>query len=149
MADLPAEDGEDLGEELGLELPRDPVGLRIRCVRRGGDVRGDQVAHPFGRLAEINEAGPQRAERHVGGLGAVAIRGLGQGQATVLLDRLDADGAVAVAAGQYHTDRTLALVEGQGGQEDVDRLGLAARRAERRQCQPPARDAHDEPDGMT
>ncbi len=45
MADLPAEDGEDLGEELGLELRATPVGLRIRCVRRGGDVRGDKVAH--------------------------------------------------------------------------------------------------------
>ena len=141
MPDLRAEDDEDLSKQLGVELLRGRVALGLP---RGGAVRGDPVAHPFGRLAEIDEAGAQRAERHVGGLGPEAVQGLGQGQAAVLLDRLDADGAVAVAAGQDHADRALALVEGQGRQEDVDRLGLADLRLERPQRQPAVHDAHDD-----
>ncbi|GJD44833.1 hypothetical protein AFCDBAGC_2702 [Methylobacterium cerastii] len=146
MADLRTQDGEDFGQQLGIELPRELVGLTIlRGGTIGGEVGRDPVAHPFGRIAEINEAGPQRADGHVRGFGAVAIRGLGQGQAAVLLDRLDADCAVAVAAGQDHAYRTRALVKGQGSQEEVDRFGLTDRRPERLQGQPSACNAHDGP----
>jgi hypothetical protein len=47
---------------------------------------------------------------------------LGDGQASVLLDRTQAGRAVASGSGQDDADGAVALVPGQRGQESVDRF---------------------------
>ena len=53
---------------------------------------------------------------------AVALR---QGQPAALLDRLEAERAVAAAAGEDDADGALALVVGEAAEEQVDRVGRA------------------------
>jgi hypothetical protein len=47
-------------------------------------------------------------------------------KAAALLDGLEAQRAVAVAAREYYAGRVLALVSGERAEEDVDRLALAS-----------------------
>jgi hypothetical protein len=53
--------------------------------------------HLFGRNREIDKACRDRAFWHVGMLRSKAVRSLRQGEPTTLLDRLDAQCAVAIA----------------------------------------------------
>jgi len=54
----------------------------------------------------------------------ISVVDLGEGEAAALLDRLDAESAVAVAARQDRAGGVLAAIERQGTQEDVDRLAV-------------------------
>ena len=54
------------------------------------------------------------------------LRILRDGQAAALLDALDADGAVAVRAGQHDGRRMRPVRVGQGAEEQVDRHRPAA-----------------------
>ncbi len=68
MADLPAEDGEDLGEELGLELPRDPVGLRIGAF--GAAATCAAIRSPIRSAVSPKSTKPVRSE--LSGMSAVS-----------------------------------------------------------------------------
>jgi hypothetical protein len=59
-------------------------------------------------------------------LRAIAIGYLRQGEATVLLDGLDAKRAVGVASGEHDAGGGFPTFGGEGAEEDVDRLALAA-----------------------
>ena len=132
VADLVAQDGVDLPPRL-VERRRRPrsAGRRLDHAVEQSQAAGelDQPgAHLLRRQGEVHEAGGDGAVRHVRVLRPVAVGDLRQGQAAALLDRLDAERAVAVAAREHHAGRQLALVGGEGAEEDVDRLALAPAR---------------------
>ncbi len=100
-------------------------------------------AHLLGRHHEIHVAGRDGAARHVRVRRAVAVIRLRQGQPAMLLDRLDAQRAVPVAAGQHHGRGALALVHGERAEEQVDQLALPALRVLTGHRQPAACHAQD------
>ena len=52
---------------------------------------------------------------------------LSKGDAAPLLDRLDAERAVGIAAGHHDPDGVFALILGQRAEEDVNRLALTVK----------------------
>ena len=75
----------------------------------------------------VHQAGGDGAARHAVILGGVGV--LGHDHAALALDGPHAQGAVAAGARKHDADGPLALVLGQGAEEEVDRQTLAAGRS--------------------
>ena len=93
-----------------------------------------EIAHigdePFGhgldRHCKVDQTRGNGALGHAGVARAEVVGRLGKRQAAMLLDRLDAERAVAASAGKHDPDGTFGLVLGKGGKERVNRGALAA-----------------------
>ncbi len=96
----------------------------------------EPVRHGLDRDREIDQARGNGAGGHAGMPRARAIGGLRQGKPAVLLDRLDAEGAVVAGAREHDADGICVLVLGESGEEGVDRRALPAIR-ERAHAQAP------------
>ena len=76
------------------------------------------------RSREIDQSAGDGAVRHAGETLAQFGDGLGDGQAAILLDRLDAEDAVGAASRQHDADGVFAAVLRQRAEENVDRRPL-------------------------
>ncbi len=83
---------------------------------------------------EIHQPCTGGALRHSAHGVRVELR-LRQSEAAELLDRLDADGAIAADARQHDPDRAVLLVFGERGEKRVDRAPMLARRRRSRDPQ--------------
>ena len=114
-------------------------------------VEGVPIAHivddPIGdvldRQHQIHKARRDRAQRHLGETRPRHIRALRDGQSTILLDRLETQGAVAAAAGKHDADCMLRLVLGQRAEEEVDRGPLVIRCGGVPKAKPASADGQD------
>ena len=124
MAGLGAEQDEDFFQRA----------LRLGCAGRleapaSGEVRGvsDQLLRHFGRRHDvIDETRGNGAARHAVEFGRFGI--LRDDQAVLALDGANAKCAVGPGAGKDDPDGALALVLGEGAEEEVDGQTLSARR---------------------
>jgi hypothetical protein len=93
-----------------------------RAAAADGEVLGvahQLLGHEVGRGDVVDQAGGDGAPRHP--VEAGARRLLHQGQPADLLDGADAAHAVRPGAGEHDADGAVALVFGEGAEEDVDR----------------------------
>ena len=97
-----------------------PAGLVGRALEVGmADELEQGFGHQFGRQDEIGQSGGDGATGHAAEFGRVFF--LNHHHAARFLDGSNATGAVAAGAGQNDAHRALALILGQGLEEDVDR----------------------------
>ncbi len=94
-----------------------------------------------GRKHEVGNRGRRAAVGQL--IAAFSGHAFGNRQAAVILQRRNAERAVAAGAGQHHADRLLGPVLGQRDQETVDGRPLARRLLGRAQRKPVAMDGHD------
>jgi hypothetical protein len=88
---------------------------------------GDELGGHLGRRQlVVHQAGGDGAARHAVVFGGGGV--LGHDHAALALDGPHAQGAVAAGAGEHDADGPLALVLGQGAEEEVDGQALAAGR---------------------
>ena len=140
VAGLGAQQDEDLLQRIfqlgGWDGGRAGVGLAEGVGRISHQLGG----HLGGRQHEVHQARGQGTLRHAGELGGLG--GLGHHHAALALDGPDAQGAVAAGAREHDADGPLALVLGQGAEEEVDGQALAARRRRLQQLQGAVQEGH-------
>src|SRR5262250_3351624 len=106
-------------------LRADPVRtLAAVDLREVLEILAQLVGDLLGRRDEVHQAGADGAAHHAVILGPL----LGDGEAAMLLDRPQAECAVAAGAGQDYASRVLALGLGEGEEEAVDGCAEAALR---------------------
>ena len=125
---LAAQDGADAPQVAG-DLLADALPVAPLPLPQTREVLHQPGGHLRHRQHVIDGAGEDGAARH-----AVEARrggGLDQGQAAVLLDRLEAQGAVGAGAGEDDAHGLVLLVLGQRAEEAVDGRAPAADRPRR------------------
>ena len=147
VAELVAQDDVDLPPRLIEQACRFRVvggwlGQAVEHREAAGEL-DETLPHPVGRQGKIHDAGRDGALRHARVLRPVAIGDLGEGQPAALLDGLQAECAVPVAAREHDACRRLAPVGGERAEEHVDRLALAPAIVRPLQVEPPSLDAED------
>src|SRR5262249_34046260 len=80
------------------------------------------LGYVFDRNDKVDKAGRDGGFRHAALPRCGPVAALCDGQAAALLDRLDAERAIAAAPRQHDADRVLAFRFSERAEEDIDRL---------------------------
>jgi hypothetical protein len=144
---VPAEVVPGLLEQNGADRPADRLCLLVLVDLLVQDVKvahvGDELfRHGFDGHRKVDQTRGDGALGHAGMARTGVVGRLSERQAAMLLDRLDAERAVAASAGKHNADGTFGLVVRKGGEERVNR-GALATVGDRANAQPPLRDLED------
>ena len=118
-----AQDGRDPAERIGRFGEARFEALALVETAEMAGVGLDPLRDGLGRQEEVGERAGRGARRELER--ALLRSALGDGEAALLLQRRDAERAVAGAAVKHDADRPLALGLGKGDEEAVDRRALA------------------------
>ena len=141
MPHAAAQQGADLGEQRGIQLPRVRWTGRRRRVAQRPLVLEQLGRHRRHGQQVVDEAAGHRAVRHAGHCLPVVLR-LGEDEPAVLLDRAQAARPVAARARQHDADGVARLVLGEGREATVDRPAVRPRRRGPGNDQPTESDRH-------